>query len=47
VLRGRVFSEDDVSAARHVMVINQAFARQYFPNEDPLGHKVKLAAYHS
>ena len=44
VLRGRIFSEDDVSAARHVMVINQAFARQYFPNEDPLGHKVKLAA---
>jgi len=44
VIRGRGFSEDDVSAARHVMVINQAFARQYFPNEDPLGHKVKLAA---
>ena len=44
VFRGRVFSEDDVTAARHVMVINQAFARQYFPNEDPLGRKVKLAA---
>jgi putative ABC transport system permease protein len=44
LLRGRVFSEDDVSAARHVMVINQAFSRQYFPNEDPLGRKVKLAA---
>jgi putative ABC transport system permease protein len=44
LLRGRVFSEDDVSAARHVMVINQAFARQYFPNEDPLGRKAKLAA---
>jgi putative ABC transport system permease protein len=26
------------------MVINLAFARQYFPNEDPLGRKVKLAA---
>jgi putative ABC transport system permease protein len=45
LLRGRVFSEDDVTAARHVMVINQAFARQYFPNEDPLGQKVKLAAF--
>jgi putative ABC transport system permease protein len=44
VLRGRAFSEDDVTAARHVMVINQAFARQYFPNENPLGQKVKLAA---
>ncbi len=45
LLHGRVFSEDDVSAARHVMVINQAFARRYFPNEDPLGRKVKLAAF--
>jgi putative ABC transport system permease protein len=44
LLRGRIFSEDDVSAARHVLVINQAFARQYFLNEDPIGRKVKLAA---
>ena len=44
LLHGRDFSEDDVNAARHVMVINQAFARQYFPNEDPLGRKVKLEA---
>jgi ABC-type antimicrobial peptide transport system permease subunit len=36
-----VFSEGDVSVAR--MVINEAFAHQYFPNEDPLGSKVKLA----
>jgi len=44
LLRGRVFSEDDVNGARYVMVINQAFSRQYFPNEDPLGRKVKLEA---
>jgi putative ABC transport system permease protein len=44
VLRGRVFSRDDVAAARRVMVINQAFARRYFTNEDPLGRKVKLLA---
>jgi putative ABC transport system permease protein len=42
LIRGRFFSEDDVSAARYVMVVNEAFARQYFPSEDPLGHKVKL-----
>jgi putative ABC transport system permease protein len=42
LLRGRFFSQDDVDAARYVMVVNQAFARQYFPGEDPLGHKVKL-----
>jgi putative ABC transport system permease protein len=44
LLRGRVFSEDDVNAARYVMVINEAFSRQYFPNENPLGRKVKLEA---
>jgi len=44
LLRGRVFSEDDVNGAPYVMVINQAFSRQYFPNEDPLGRKVKLEA---
>jgi putative ABC transport system permease protein len=41
LLRGRFFSEDDVSAARKVMVVNEAFSRQYFPNENPLGHMVK------
>jgi len=24
-----------------VMVVNESFFRQYFPNENPLGHKVK------
>jgi len=43
--RGRVFSEDEVNAARYVAVINEAFSRQYFPNEDPLGRKVKLEAF--
>jgi predicted permease len=45
LLRGRFFSEDDVNAARDVMVVNEAFSRQYFPNEDPLGHKVKLDVF--
>ncbi len=45
LVRGRFFSEDDVSAARDVMVVNEAFSRQYFPNEDPLGHKVKLDTF--
>jgi putative ABC transport system permease protein len=45
LLRGRFFSEDDVSAARDVMVVNEAFSSQYFPNEDALGHKVKLDVF--
>ena len=42
LIRGRFFSADDVTAARDVMVVNETFSRKYFPNEDPLGHKVKL-----
>jgi putative ABC transport system permease protein len=42
LLRGRFFTEDDVSAARDVVVVNETFSRQYFPNENPLGRKVKL-----
>jgi putative ABC transport system permease protein len=42
LIRGRFFSEDDVRAARLVMVVNQAFVRRYFPAEDPLGRRVKM-----
>ncbi|HEX8880941.1 MAG TPA: ABC transporter permease [Candidatus Acidoferrum sp.] len=42
LLRGRFLSVDDVSSARHVAVVNETFARRYFPNEDALGHKVKF-----
>ncbi|HXP81789.1 MAG TPA: ABC transporter permease, partial [Verrucomicrobiae bacterium] len=42
LVRGRFFSENDVEAARNVAVINEAFARQYFAGEDPLGHRFKL-----
>ena len=42
LLRGRLFSKDDEASARYVMVVNETFARQYFPNEDPIGRRVKL-----
>jgi putative ABC transport system permease protein len=42
LLHGRLFSGDDVLAQRFVTVVNQAFVRQYFPNENPLGQRVKL-----
>jgi ABC-type antimicrobial peptide transport system permease subunit len=37
--RGRVFSERDTSDAPRVVVINEALARTYFPNEDPVGRE--------
>ena len=36
LVRGRFIDERDTPSSRHVAVINQAFARKYFPNEDPL-----------
>jgi predicted permease len=37
ILRGRGISEQDTATSRHVAVINEAFARKFFRNEDPLG----------
>jgi macrolide transport system ATP-binding/permease protein len=36
LLRGRAIEERDTPVAQHVAVINQTFARRFFPNEDPI-----------
>jgi putative ABC transport system permease protein len=41
--RGRLFSEQEVREKRNVVVINEALARKYFPNEDPLGKRITIA----
>ncbi|MGB6191285.1 MAG: ABC transporter permease [Terracidiphilus sp.] len=40
VLRGRDFTEDDNAGAPRVALINEAFSRQFFPNEDPIGQHI-------
>ncbi len=40
---GRPFSEAEVDDARKVVVVNQTFVRRYFPDEDPIGRRVRLA----
>ena len=42
ILRGRSLSATDVEGAPNALVVNDAFARRYFPNADPLGHPVKI-----
>ena len=45
LLRGTLFSEADVAAKRRVTVVNQTFARRYFPGEDALGKRVKFQVF--
>jgi len=41
IVRGRSFTQTDmVSGAPRVIVINEAFARTLFGNEDPIGHRI-------
>ncbi|HEY6305015.1 MAG TPA: ABC transporter permease, partial [Candidatus Angelobacter sp.] len=42
VIRGRMVSEDDTAGSPHVVAINEALARTYFANEDPLGRQVDI-----
>ncbi len=42
LLRGRVFSDQDVETTPAVAVINEAMARAFWPNEDPVGKRFKL-----
>jgi predicted permease len=42
VLRGRIFCDRDIETTPPVAVINEAMARAYWPNEDPVGRRIKL-----
>ena len=41
LLRGRFFTDADKAGAPQVMIINEAMARRYFPNEDPVGKRLQ------
>ncbi|MEA2562497.1 MAG: hypothetical protein QOH06_4001 [Acidobacteriota bacterium] len=40
VVAGRAFEDRDAEGAPAVVVVNQAFARRFFPGENPLGKRV-------
>ena len=42
LLRGRLFTDQDIETTPQVAVINQAAARTYWPNQNPLGKRVRL-----
>src|SRR5260221_6490686 len=37
IVKGRGITEEDTASSRKVVVINEAFARKFFQNEDPIG----------
>lgn len=42
VLRGRSFAASDTENSARVIVINDAMARRYWPNEDPVGKRMAI-----
>jgi len=44
LLRGRLFVDQDLEATPAIAVINEAAARTYWPNQDPVGKRVRLSA---
>jgi predicted permease len=40
LFRGRYFTQFDDASKPRVVMVNQAFARRYFPGEDPVGQKI-------
>ena len=42
--RGRAFTDRDGTAGNGSVVVNRRFADMFFPNEDPLGQRIRLTA---
>ena len=43
VLRGRLFNEQDATDATNKVIVNETMARRHWPNQDPIGRKVKIS----
>ncbi len=46
LVRGRAIGLQDTASAPKVAMVNEAFGRRYFPNADPLGHRVRFGDGH-
>jgi predicted permease len=42
LLHGRYFNRTDTESATHVVIVNEAFARKYWPDQDPIGHRMLI-----
>jgi putative ABC transport system permease protein len=42
LLRGRIFDQRDNGQSQKVAVVSQEFARRYFPDDDPIGKRIRI-----
>jgi predicted permease len=42
IVRGRAFTADDKDDSRRVAIVNDEFARKYWPNQEPIGKRIRL-----
>ncbi len=42
LIRGRLFTPQDNVKSPHVAIINETMAKQFFPNEDPIGKQIDV-----
>ena len=42
LLRGRMFTEADKPGAQLVVIVNHKFAQHYWPNQDPIGKRMRI-----
>jgi putative ABC transport system permease protein len=43
LLKGRLFQSTDTTDSARVVIINQSFARRFFPGEDPVGRRIDVS----
>ena len=47
LVKGRLFSFADSQGSSPVVIISQSFARQFWPNEDPIGRQIRFGEQHT
>jgi putative ABC transport system permease protein len=47
LLRGRYFTQGDIATAAPVAIVDDSLARTYWPNENPIGKRIKLGGMRS
>jgi predicted permease len=47
IVSGRAFTRDDAAQHRRVLIVNEAFARQYWPGGNAVGQRVYRGGYHT